>query len=280
MMTNKRTSVRYAFTFLAVVGLCLSCAPAEAPSLRVDVWIDEKLQDEPMTGRVFLLVSDDMEEEPRQIFPGTYIYYFNSPGMPYPALFGKDVEALKPGKQVSFDEDTLGYPFSGLHQLPAGDYQVQAILHVYTRFHRADGHTLWAPMDQWEGQQFHRSPGNLYSEPQSVHVEPRKQLRIRLPLTKVIPAIEPEQDTKWVKHIKIKSDLVSEFWRHDMFLGATVVLPLGYDKYPDARYPMVIHQGHFTESIPYGFPLDPEAALPTDALPWQRSRHERGSLAA
>ena len=42
---------------------------------------------------------------------------------------------------------------------PPGEYFVQALLNVYTRFPRADGHVIWAHMDQWEGQQFNRSPG-------------------------------------------------------------------------------------------------------------------------
>ena len=40
------------------------------------------------------------------------------------------------------------------------------MLNVYTTFHRADGHVVKMHMDQWEGQDFPVSPGNLYSEPQ------------------------------------------------------------------------------------------------------------------
>ena len=49
---------------------------------------------------------------------------------------------------------------------------MQALVNVYTEFHRADGHTIWAHMDQWEGQQFNKSPGNLYSEVHKIHLDP------------------------------------------------------------------------------------------------------------
>ena len=42
---------------------------------------------------------------------------------------------------------------------PAGEYWVQPFVNVYTRFPRADGHTVWMHMDQWEGQNWKRSPG-------------------------------------------------------------------------------------------------------------------------
>jgi len=46
------------------------------------------------------------------------------------------------------------------------------MVNIYTQFHRSDGHTIWAHMDQWEGQRFDRSPGNLYSGVQKVHLDP------------------------------------------------------------------------------------------------------------
>ena len=69
--------------------------------------------------------------------------------------------------------------------MPAGDYYVQALLNIYTEFHRADGHVIWAHMDQWEGQQFSRSPGNLYSEVRKVHLDAARGYSIRLETTKI-----------------------------------------------------------------------------------------------
>ena len=49
----------------------------------------------------------------------------------------------------------------------------------YTKFSRADGHVIWVHNDQWEGQQFNTSPGNLVSDVQRVHWDPQARTRIR-----------------------------------------------------------------------------------------------------
>ena len=54
-------------------------------------------------------------------------------------------------------------------------------------------------------------------------------------------------DTKHVKHIKIKSALLSKFWGQPMYIAADVLLPEGYDDPANrrVRYPVVWEQGHF-----------------------------------
>src|SRR5437773_914020 len=110
-------------------------------------------------------------------------------------FFGEDVSALAPGTVAVIDGSTLGYPVASLTDIPAGDYRVQALLSVYTEFHRADGHTLWLHDDQWEGQQFNKSPGNLVSEVERVHLDPRAGYTVRLELGRALPPIEPPPDT-------------------------------------------------------------------------------------
>ena len=137
--------------------------------------------------------------------------------------------------------------------VPAGDYYVQALLNVYTEFHRADGHVIWAHMDQWEGQSFNRSPGNLKSEIRRIHLDPAAGYNIQLELGKVIDPIAVPSDTAWVKRIKIQSPLLTKFWGHPIYLGATVLLPKGYDDHPGERYPAIYIQGHFGLAAPFGF---------------------------
>ena len=57
-------------------------------------------------------------------------------------------------------------------QIPPGEYNVQAVLNVYETFHRKDGHVVKGAMDQWEGQQWNTKPGNLYSEPRQMWIDP------------------------------------------------------------------------------------------------------------
>jgi hypothetical protein len=212
---------------------------------------------DPITGRAFVFISHDSTPEPR-----LHGHPFGR-GTP---LFGADVNAMQPADVVVIGDTTLGYPFARLTDLPAGDYYVQALLNVYTEVHRADGHTIWVHWDQWEGQQFNTSPGNLVSAIAKVHLDPAAGYDVSLSLTKVIPAIEPPPDTKWVKHVKIQSELLTRFWGHPVYLGAVVLLPKDYDTRPTVRYPVVYEQGHFGLEPPMGFT--------EDTTPWPKQVQE------
>ena len=72
-------------------------------------------------------------------------------------------------------------------------------------------------------------------------------------LTKVIPPVETPNDTKWVKHIKIQSNLLTKFWGQPIYLGATVLLPKGYDSHSSVSYPVLYEQGHFGLGPPMRF---------------------------
>ncbi len=63
-------------------------------------------------------------------------------------------------------------------------------VNIYTEFKRTDGHTVWLHMDQWEGQDWKHSPGNLYGAAVKVHFDPASPTPIRLVADKVIAPIE------------------------------------------------------------------------------------------
>lgn len=239
-----------------IPALTLSCAePGQGPhpsDLRFEVALSSELGQEPVDGRVLFLLSATDEPEPR--FQG-----LRSPNPPQ--IFGVDVEGLLPGEAAVINASTRGYPLESLSEIPPGEYFVQAALNVYTTFHRADGHTIKAHMDQWEGQQWNRSPGNLVSPVQRVRVDPGQNGVVNLTLTDRIPPLEPPEDTKYVKHIKFRSEILSEWWGHDMDLGAVVVLPEGWDEHPDARYPTVYWHGHFPSTFNGFRETPPEASL-------------------
>ena len=196
------------------------------------------------TGRVFLIVTKNNDIEPRLQVGG----WKNGP-----PLFGIDVQQVNSDSSVVIDGTTLGYPLRSLKDIPEGDYFVQSLFNIYTKFNRSDGHTIWAHMDQWEGQKFNRSPGNLYSEVKRIHIDPVMGLDEKITLSKVVPLVEISSDTKWIKRIKIKSELLSKFWGHPIYLGATVLLPKGYDNHPEVDYPVHYIQDHFNLSPPNGF---------------------------
>ncbi len=229
-----------------------AAATRPAVAQRFEISFPADVHAAPITGRVFLVFSRSATPEPR----------FDAQSFEQSApLFGIDVDALRPGEPAVIDDSTLGYPIASIRDLPAGDYWVQAILNVYTQVHRADGHTIWVHLDHWEGQNFATSPGNLVSAPQHVHIDPAGS-DIKLSLTRVLPPITLPPDTKWVKHIKIQSALLTKFWGHPKYLGATVLLPAGYDTHPNVHYPVVYEQGHFGLGAPLGFSPNSSPLVP------------------
>jgi hypothetical protein len=198
-----------------------------------------------LTGRMFLIFAHSDSVEPR-LQVGRYGTQF----------FGVDFVDLPPDHAVHIDGTTLGYPINEMANIPPGDYYVQAVLDKYTEFRRSDGHTLWMHMDQWEGQDWRRSPGNLYSKVRKITIGGTNAPAIPLTVDQVIPAIPVPADTKWVRHIKIKSEKLTAFWGQPIYIGATILLPKGYEAHPDQHYPTIYQEGHFSTGAPLGFHED------------------------
>jgi len=226
----------------ASAGASLDAERSASGPLRFEVAFAAAARSEQVTGRVYVAISRDNDGPPIQQTGPT--------GVP---LFGANVDALAPGRTASIDASTFGHPLQSLRDLPPGDYWVQAFVNVYTKFERADGHTVWLHMDQWEGQNWRRSPGNLFSEPVKMTLDQATSGTVRLVADQVIPPIEPPADTEYVKRFKIKSEILSLWWGHPIYLGATVLLPKGYDEHPDVRYPVNYVQGHFSTGAPGRF---------------------------
>ena len=109
--------------------------------------------------------------------------------------------------------------------------------------------------DQWEGQQWHQSPGNLHSLPQKIRLDASTGYAIPLVADQKIPPVTIPPDTAWVKRIKFQSPLLTKFWGRPIYLGATMLLPRDYDK-QTISYPVLYQQGHFGLGPPLGFRED------------------------
>ncbi|MFH7040884.1 hypothetical protein ABT392_00985 [Paucibacter sp. JuS9] len=160
-------------------------------------------------------------------------------------FFGIDVNGWKPGQVQKFDARAFGFPVRSLAALPAGKYRVQALLNRYETYRMGDGRVLKLAPDRGEGQHWQSKPGNLYSKPQLLDINAAPGGTVQIALTEQIPEIAPFVDTPYVKRISIRSERLSKFWGRDVFLGAFVTLPWGFNEHPDARYPLVINHGHF-----------------------------------
>ncbi len=189
----------------------------------------------PLDGRLLILLSTAPSAEPR----------FQINDSPTTQLvFGTDVENWKPGTLVRVAENAFGYPIRTLSQLKPGEYTVQALLNRYETFHLADGRVLKLPPDRGEGQQWQSKPGNIYSQPVKLTIGPGGK-PVTLTLDQEIPPLPPPKDTRYIKHIRIRSERLSKFYGTDMYLGANVLVPAGFDEHPAARYPLIIFHGHF-----------------------------------
>jgi hypothetical protein len=250
-MSRHLAAVVLALAVAVLVGLVARPAAQNAP-LRIQVTLPAT-EASPVDGRLIVILSTREGAEPR---------FQVTDGPAAQPVFGLDVEGWTPATPAIFDRDVEGFPVDRLGDLPSGTYRVQALLHRYETFRRSDGHTVKMPMDRGEGQQWNRAPGNLYSTPREVVLDRRAGGTITVALDQVIPPIPPPPDTKYIRHERIQSDLLTKFWGRPMHLGANVLLPEGWDAHPEARYPLFIYHGHF----PYTFtgfreePPDPDLA--------------------
>jgi len=219
-----------AFFLVATLALALACSTQPKGYTKFEVAFDPAVRDEAASGRIILLVSKTDK--------------FN-PGVNGTPVFGKNVNDLKPGDKVLMDETAFGYPVRSLKDFPEGDYYVQVYLNVYTTFKRSDGRVIKLHQDQGEGQNWRRSPGNLTSDPVQVRITAGKGETVALTMNRIIPPVKPYEDTEWVRHLRVRSKLLTEFWGQPMFIGANVLLPKGYDEHPNVRYPVHYVQGHF-----------------------------------
>jgi hypothetical protein len=234
-----RSSWRVVLQGILMFALTAGALHAQGSSYRFAVSFPGAQSAEPLEGRLLLILSTDPSEEPR-------LQISNS--VRTQMIFGLDVDALKPGQSAVLDDAAFGYPVRYLHDVPPGDYVVQVVLHKYETFHRADGHTLKLPMDRGEGQHWQLAPGNLYSTPRKITLQAGGE-PVPIVLDQTIPPIPDPKDTPYIRHIKIQSALLTEFWGRPMFLSANVLVPEGFDRHPSAHFPLMIFEDHFNDDF-------------------------------
>lgn len=208
-------------------------------------------------GHLILVFSKDAKSEPRMQVDEQYRSA---------QAFGVDtgLDGAPSQSTLTVDAKTVGYPRRSLADLDAGDYFVQGVFNVYEQFHLASGKTVWLPPDKGEGQKWNRKPGNLYNAPVKVHFDPKSPAPLKLTLDKVMPEIkgtpaDPEAiagkqpEAKWLKYMRFRSEKLSKFWGRDTYLGAWVLLPDGFDEHPDAKYPLVVWQDHYSAGMKPSF---------------------------
>jgi hypothetical protein len=231
--------------FCAVAGIPKTAAAESTHAMRGASFVVRlapdvaDMADTAQDGRLLLMLANTDRDEPRFLVdtsPDTQL------------VFGRNVKDWASDSGVVFDASVPGFPLTSLSDVPPGRYWVQALLNRYQDFQLGNGKTVSLPPDRGEGQQWNRKPGNVYSTPMQIEIG-ESGGSFDVVLDQVIPAIEPPEDTEWVKHIRMKSELLSEFWGEDVYLGAHVLLPKGFDEHPEARYPLMVFHGHFPKDF-------------------------------
>jgi hypothetical protein len=186
----------------------LSVSAAEP--IAVNVRLDERTVQQPISGRLFVYCSRKASGEPR-LGPDWF--------SPEP-FFALDVTNFKPGLTRIIDDRADGFP-DPLSNLPPGTYRVQAQL------------------DQ--GQDTCHSAvagGNVYSDVREWRFDPKASPSIDLVLNHVVPP-RRFQETAWLKEVSLESTLLSAFHDRTILHKAAVVLPQSYQREPARRYPVL-----------------------------------------
>lgn len=153
--------------------------------------------------------------------------------------------------------------------IPAGVYNVQAFLNPYDKAKRSDGSEVQVKFPCGDGAPYVDGVGSLTTAATNLEVQGGPQT-IKLVFDSVVP-VEPATgneiggcsqgnyaDTEYFKHVKIRSEALSQFWGRDMYVGANVLLPGGYnatDK--NTRYPVLYNQDHWEGGeAAYGYSYD------------------------
>jgi hypothetical protein len=168
---------------LRLISVCLlsllyfsAAALAQTTSLRFEITVARGIVSVPPKGRLLVFINRKGEREPR--------FDFRDPGLSAPPALAKDVENLVPGSgNAIIDNSSISHPIKNLAALPAGEYYVQALLDT-----NEDSASL-------------NAPGNLYSAPQKVTLDPKRGGTIKLELNHVVPPEQMPADTEFVVNL-------------------------------------------------------------------------------
>jgi S-formylglutathione hydrolase FrmB len=201
---------------LSLQAVALSMPSADQP-LQFEVTFDTGLQSAPYTGRVYVVMSQSPRREPRQALTN----WFNPP-----QTVAVDLKNWKPTEPIRLGEQAMSHPVT-LRDIASGEYAVQAIARR-SLDHPRPG----------EG------PGDLFSVPQSLALDPLKTGIVRLHLDHVVQK-QPFSETERIKLVEVESALLSKFHGRRMNMRAAVILPKDWRSDSDHRYPVLYWIGGF-----------------------------------
>ncbi|MBB6108253.1 Putative esterase [Mucilaginibacter lappiensis] len=193
----------------------------------------------------------------KQAFSGNILVYLSKESKdPKSGTAGLDmfpcyrvyVKNIKPGQAVIIDDKAISSPVP-ISDLERNSYYVQAV---------------------WDrdlgGRSIGESPGNLYSATQRIKLTKNFNQVIPLKATNVVP--EPVfKETQFVKELKVKSALLSNFSHSPITMAAAVILPKQYFSEPNRKFPVRFNvSGYGGDYHHYSGSADPSPAMDTTAV--------------
>lgn len=202
--------------FLASASPLLAQAPTE---LRFEVGVDRQLSGSGLNGRLFVVLAEPSEENPRLQIGET--------GLDRPVVAATDVRDFNAGGTVRLDDRSAVFPLNRLTEVRPGQYAVQALLDTNIDLKSVN------------------APGNLYTNVEKVTIAAGANPPIRLVLNAKVPDEALPSDEAFIKFIKLRSELLSRFHGRTIYLRAGVILPRTFDANPAAKFPLRVHIGGY-----------------------------------
>ncbi|GMI53228.1 hypothetical protein ScalyP_jg5415 [Parmales sp. scaly parma] len=179
----------------------------------------------------------------------------NSDGPTTNQMFGVDRLETATSSLI-FDNSILGFPIKSIDEVPDGDYFLQAELLPYDLMSRKDLPDVYMPRScvSCSGQDgaYDKPDGTLFSEVTTFSItngsgKAKVLLNSQQPVgvSAGCAGLGDAIDSEEIKTVRIRSELLSNFWQKDMFIEACVLLPHQFELHPDARYPLAISHGHY-----------------------------------
>lgn len=205
---------------------CIACLPLQTLQAEVEkITISLPSMGSTYSGRLFVVFTKDIEEEPRLSIGDEVAPSNASP------FFAVDVEDWN-GEIIEF-KPSAGFPLQSVTSIERGEWQVQALL---------DQNNVLSDLD---------APGNYYSLSQTLQIDSNPN-SLNFKLTETVADEVLPNDSALLKYIRIRSDLLSEFYGEDIYLRASVLLPPGHAEDSSERYPVLYQvaglNGRFTRS--------------------------------
>ena len=210
------------FTVLAAASCSVLGVQAQQ-KFHFEITVDQSLSAQPSGRLLVVLVPSDTVS---RVEPRRFVGVAGRGAVP---VFSVDAVGLVPRARIIIDETSESFPLESLSDLPAGEYWVQALVITNADLQRPD------------------APGNIYSEPLLVSLDPSEGPPVHLSLTRLVSDEELPTDEEYLRFVKIHSELLSRFHGRPIYLRGGLILPLGYGQDPNRRYPLRVRIGGFGE---------------------------------